>query len=196
MGFVNLNSKFDLWWSSSSELHKIKSLYKGRPYHNWAHIERCLNFFNKRLNRYITPELLFSVVYHDAVYDPSSRTNEEDSVAVAKLDLSGMELNLNRVSDIILATKHNHNNDFADDVEIQCMLDVDLSILGANADEYIDYSNKIREEYSYVDPAHYSVARVDFLQKMISRKTIFHHLSELESQARENLYEEIVRLSR
>ncbi len=193
---MKLNSKFDVWRNSSAEFRKVKSLYKFRPYHNWNHIEKCLGFFENRLNQYVTDELLFSVVYHDAIYDPTSKTNEEDSVSVAKLDLSGMGLNLNRIEDIILSTKHTYSNSFTEDSEIQCMLDVDLSILGSPKDEYDEYSKQIRNEYSYVDDAHFALGRIDFLQKMLSRKVIFNKLTELESAARNNLYEEIVRLSR
>jgi predicted metal-dependent HD superfamily phosphohydrolase len=144
----------------------------------------------------VTDELLFAIVYHDSIYNPSSNTNEEDSVSLAKLDLSGLGLNLNKISDLILSTKHHYHTTFADDDETQCMIDVDLSILGSPRDEYIEYSQSIREEYLFINYQTFSAARIDFLQKMLSRKQIFHKLTELESVARTNLYDEIVHLSR
>jgi predicted metal-dependent HD superfamily phosphohydrolase len=117
-------------------------------------------------------------------------------VSLAKLDLSGLGLNLNKISDLILSTKHHYHTTFADDDETQCMIDVDLSILGSPRDEYIEYSQSIREEYLFINYQTFSAARIDFLQKMLSRKQIFHKLTELESVARTNLYDEIVHLSR
>lgn len=181
---------------NGSNVRKVKSLYTLRPYHNWKHIEKCLSFFDKRLQPHATDELLFAVVYHDAIYNPESNTNEEDSASLAKLDLSGLELNLNKISDLIISTKHRYHTSFADDDETQCMLDVDLSILGSPRDEYIEYAQSIREEYLFVNYPTFAKARIDFLQKMLSRKVIFNKLTELESVARTNLYDEIVHLSR
>jgi predicted metal-dependent HD superfamily phosphohydrolase len=181
--------------SNPSNVIKVKTLYHMRPYHNWEHIEKCLWFLETRMKEFVSDELSFAVVYHDVIYNPSSKTNEEDSISVAKLDLSGMGLNLNKIESLILATKHVHDFVATDD-ETQCMLDVDLSILGSAKTEYHEYVVGIREEYSFVDYTGYSRGRIEFLQKMLSRKRIFYKLVELESIARTNLYDEIVYLSR
>lgn len=190
-----MKSKFEKWFSSESNLMKVKPLYGLRPYHNWIHVEKCLSLLETRLKEFVTDELLFAIVYHDVIYNPASKTNEEDSVSVAKLDLSGIGVNLNRIEKLILSTKHIHGFTTEDD-EVQCMIDVDLSILGSSETEYIEYTKSIREEYSFVDYYDYSIARTEFLKKLLSRERIFYKLTELEAVARKNLYDEIVYLSR
>ena len=190
-----MDNKFKTWLKRGDAARKLKSLYQNRPYHNWTHIENCLYFFDHQLKKFSTDELLFAVVYHDAIYNPTSKTNEEDSVSVAKLDLAGEDLDLNKIERLILATKHEFDKKFSDD-ETQCMVDVDLSILGSEPKDYIDYANKIREEYSHVDEVSFSKGRSDFLKKLLSKSFIFYKLTHLESKARKNIYEEIMRLSR
>lgn len=190
-----MDKKFKTWLKTGDVARKLKSLYQNRPYHNWNHIENCLSFFDHQLKQHSTDELLFAVVYHDAIYNPNSKTNEEDSVSVAKLDLAGEGLDLNKIERLILATKHEFNKKFHDD-ETQCMVDVDLSILGSDTDDYIDYTNKIREEYNHVDDLSFSKGRIDFLKRLLSKSAIFYKLTHLESKARKNIYEEIMRLSR
>lgn len=146
------------------------------------------------MKEFVSDELLFAVIYHDIIYNPSSKTNEEDSASVAKLDLSGMRLDLNKIERLILSTKHEQIHQ--PDVETQCMIDADLSILGSPKSEYLSYMVSIREEYSFVNYLDYSYGRIQFLQKMLSREKIFYKLTELESIARTNLYDEIVYLSR
>jgi predicted metal-dependent HD superfamily phosphohydrolase len=171
----------------------IKSLYKGRKYHNWTHVESCLGYFNRRLSEFATEELLFAIVYHDSIYNPESKTNEEDSVSVAKTDLSGLGLDLNKIETYILATKH--TGEIYQDDATQCMLDVDLSILGASPELYKNYSDAIRQEYSFVSDKDYFIGRKSFLEKMLVREKLFYKLTEFEASARLNLKNEIVYLS-
>ncbi len=53
-------------------------------YHNWNHIHQVLNFIEnderfKTLNHRNQLILVVAALYHDIVYDPKSKTNEEDS---------------------------------------------------------------------------------------------------------------------
>lgn len=188
-----MNSKFDKWLSWESNLKRVRSLYGLRPYHNWNHVEKCIWLLKSRLCSFITDELLFATIYHDVIYNPSSKTNEEDSVEMSKLELSDMGLNLNKIESLILSTKHIHDFVAADD-ETECILDVDLSILGSPMDEYNEYSRSIREEYLFINYIDYSKERIKFLEKMISRERIFYKLTDLELVSRKNMKNEILHL--
>jgi hypothetical protein len=86
-------------------------------------------------------------------------------------------------------------HDAGDDVDAKVLLDADLSILGADESEYQAYAENIRREYAWVPESDYRKGRRQVLERFLSRPRIFHFLSKLEGPARQNLAEEIARLS-
>jgi hypothetical protein len=77
------------------------------------------------------------------------------------------------------------------------LLDIDLSILGADEDAFDRYDRAIREEYSWVPEAEYRNARIKVLKSFADRASIYHTLigrKRYESQARANLERALARL--
>ncbi|MBD3204753.1 hypothetical protein GF319_00240 [Candidatus Bathyarchaeota archaeon] len=151
-------------------------------------------------NLAIDPRLIeLAIWFHDAVYDPERDDNEDKSAEYAEKTL--LEIGLpggqaRKVSKMIKATKHREE---ARDKDTQLLLDIDLSILGQPAEQYRDYTKKIRREYSHLSTKEYARKRIRFLQGMLERRDIYHtsyFKKKYEQTARRNLRQEIETLKR
>jgi predicted metal-dependent HD superfamily phosphohydrolase len=173
-----------------------------RAYHGWPHIADLLQQFaaNKPvIRRPLAFEL--AVLFHDAVYDPRSSTNEADSAALLALRMQAhtpLE-ELLCAHDLIMAT-HQHmlaavRPEFADDARL--FLDMDLSILGADQQRFDAYDAAIRQEYSFVPIETYRERRRAVLRRFLDRPRLFlteAYRERLEASARANLQRAIAGL--
>lgn len=159
----------DLW----SEIEK-KYCEKGRHYHNLEHLENMfseLDAVKDEIENY--PVLLFSVFYHDVIYDAASKSNEEKSAEFASVRLKRLHVDdyfIQKVSEQILATKSHHLSENSD---TNYLLDADLSILGKDSEVYIDYTKKIRKEYAIYPDLLYKPGRKKVLKHFLEQKDIF-----------------------
>jgi len=77
------------------------------------------------------------------------------------------------------------------------MVDIDLSILGQDQKIFDSYCVRIREEYCHIDDYWYTKGRMSFLEKILSRLSIYQtelFFNKYEQIARENLGWELKRL--
>ncbi len=180
----------------------LTSSYSGpdRHYHNLRHVAEVLRLLEQFAgNVSDRATIFFAAWFHDAVYDTRSRTNEEESAALANRALS--ELGVppevgEAVRRLILATKRHEIEDAAPDLGL--FLDADLSILGAPDMTYAAYSEAIRKEYSWVPDEAYREGRLKFLTTFLGRERLYHTgpmARRFESQARNNLSNEVKALS-
>jgi len=137
---------------SKNIVGKLKPMYfeKGRFYHNWQHIEECMDHLKDvkgLVKNYDALEM--AILFHDAIYDTHATNNEEKSAKLAQEILNGKysEKFVEEVSNLILATKHNGNLHTQDE---EFMVDIDLAILGSNRERYEEYASQIKKEYSWV----------------------------------------------
>lgn len=171
---------------------------KGRFYHNLDHLENMfleLEAVKDQILNYTA--ITFSVFYHDIIYDATSRANEEKSAefAVSRLE----ELNIDKaiikeVFEQILATKTHQISNHHD---TNYLLDADLSILGKDPETYMDYTKKIRKEYSFYPNLLYKPGRKKVLQHFLELESIFktdYFKSKYEKQAKENIQSELKNL--
>ena len=172
--------------------------YRGRPYHNLEHITQCLGQLDKVKVSFRSLAVEVALWYHDAIYDPKRKDNEEWSVDLAHKEMHELDAPYafrHRVGELILATKHNKQ---VDDPEAQTIVDIDLHTLGGSAKEYEEYSKAIRQEYDWVPEADYIKGRVAVLKSFLDRPHIYytdHFRQFYEQTARRNLAEEIRRLN-
>lgn len=99
---------------------------------------------------------------HDAVYDPEAKDNELKSAELFE-QLMAQDLSFDTLEKIkcwILATK---KHALTDEIDLQFLLDIDLAILAATPERFIQYEQQIQREYSWVDPEVYSVKRKQVL---------------------------------
>lgn len=171
-----------------------------RAYHNLNHVKALLKLtaeFREQLADWKT--VAFAVWFHDAIYNPQSGDNEERSAELAvecvrKLGVS--EIQIENIRQMILATK-THNADLLS-ADGKLFLDFDLSILGADAEVYQEYSAAIRREYDFVPEVLYRNGRRGILQNFLKRDFIYltdDCRERFEARARQNLKAEIAELS-
>lgn len=168
---------------------------KGRFYHNLDHLKNMfleLEAVKEQIFNYTA--ITFSVFYHDIIYDTTSRSNEEKSAefAVSRLEeLNIDQATIKEVFEQIMATKTHQISDHND---TNYLLDADLSILGKDPETYIDYTQKIRKEYSFYPDLLYKPGRKKVLRHFLELESIFktdYFKSKYEKQAKENLQSEL-----
>jgi predicted metal-dependent HD superfamily phosphohydrolase len=147
-------------------------------------------------------EIRMAALFHDAVYDPRSSTNEASSAAMAMARLAGIGWQPERravVAHLIELTA-GHAIDPGDPSAIAAsiLLDADLAILGAEANEYQHYARAVRSEYAHVTETEWKVGRSNVLQGFLARDEIFlteSMRSAREHRARANLAAELASLA-
>ena len=187
----------DLINSHWEELYKQYTGAK-RFYHNLSHISNLLKQAHSVIEHIRDLDMLcFAIWYHDVIYDPERSDNEAKSADLALARLRSFNLSeqqLKHCHYMIMATKQ-HKADDSPDVNL--LLDMDLSILGAEADEYEEYSIQIRKEYAVFPDALYIPGRKKVLQHFLQKERIFKtdlYFNRLEHKARQNLKKELEQL--
>ena len=169
-----------------------------RAYHTLDHIAACLKHLDGVKSETERPqEIEMALWFHDAVYQPFSTTNEEDSAkwAVDWLTECGAASPvIERVKDHILATK---SHSTPKDLDQRYMLDIDLSILGTQPHIYDEFEDNIRREYKRIPKLIFRTKRKAILKGFLSRSKIYmttHFQNALEQQARVNIARAISKL--
>lgn len=184
-----------------------------RHYHTWAHVEALLAWLEQVGRQEMgeqeiggqiddRPSMELAILFHDAVYDPYAKDNEEKSAALMMSELSGAvaQETLERARTLILATVEHRLPDAAEtSLQGDCalFLDMDLSILGTEPAAFDAYEDAIRREYAFVPDDRYRAARGAILQAFLKRDRLYftdYFHDRLEQQARSNLERSIGRL--
>lgn len=172
--------------------------HKKRYYHNLLHLENMLVSLyeiKEQINNWNT--ILFSIYYHDIIYNALKRNNEEKSAEFAKSRMqliAAPELMTENCIQQILATK---DHLICDDRDTNFFTDADLSILGQQWNKYSDYYKQVRKEYSLFPDLIYIPGRKKVLQHFLQMGRIFKtdfFFNKFELQAKENLQRELDQL--
>jgi predicted metal-dependent HD superfamily phosphohydrolase len=109
-----------------------------------------------------------AIFFHDIIYDPFSKTNEEDSADLFVETLSPhIDPDLcEKVCQYIIATKK-HEVSHMGDNDLKLFIDMDMSILGVEPDQYEKYARQIRQEYQHVPQADYCRGRATVLESFL-----------------------------
>ena len=162
-----------------------------RRYHTLQHLEECLATLEPHLDRADHPaEVELAIWFHDAVYWPYEKDNEELSAdwAEGEMEHAGIAPErIERVKQHILATRH-----AAEPVGVdqQLVVDVDLSILGAPRERFEAYERQVRAEYSRVPTVVFRRKRREILREFLAREPLYGTPAirdALEPRARDNL---------
>jgi predicted metal-dependent HD superfamily phosphohydrolase len=130
----------------------------------------------------------YAIWFHDAIYDPRSKTNEEDSAELARGALRSIgwdEERIERVTRIVLDTK-NHAPSVPGAAEV---IDLDLSSLAADWATYQRNGQHIRREYHWIPDDEFAASTSEFLASILARQRIFttDWGAALEASARANM---------
>jgi predicted metal-dependent HD superfamily phosphohydrolase len=171
----------------------------GRHYHDLRHVLHCLRTLDEvRGECEVADAIEAAIWFHDAVYDATRPDNEARSADLAERQLRAMgaaEAFVVKVHDLILDTRHTAAPTASDG---RWLVDIDLSILGAPAEDYDAYDRAIRLEYAHVPEAAYRVGRASVLRSFLARPAIYltdYFRKRYEGAARENLARSIRELS-
>ena len=194
MSVLNFDSHLD-------EFERIQQSYnqKHLHYHNATHIADCLEKASLVEATRDNPVLKLAIWYHDIVYWPTKSDNEKQSAIqainfLAKQDAASSIKT--RVYDLILATIHKDppRND-----EQAYIMDIDISILGAEQKDYKTYCERIRKEYIVVPWFLYRRKRLKIMKSFLKREQLYFtdfYRGRFEDNARLNIEQEIMNLEK
>lgn len=184
-------------WLIQQLWDEIESNYsnKKRHYHTLQHLENLLYLLievKAQIKEWDT--ILFSLYYHDIIYNALKTTNEEKSAEFAENRMQILLLPqpvIENCVNQILATK---KNTASDDADADFFTDADLSILGQKWEIYSIYYKQVRKEYSLFPDIIYIPGRKKVLEHFLQMERIFkteHFFNKFEIQAKENMQNEL-----
>jgi len=166
-----------------------------RAYHGLRHVLAVLDT-TALLDpaRSAEPALQLAAFFHDAVYDPTSPSNEEDSAVMAEAELGRLDVTREVIAETarLIRATNGHQTDGTPATEL--FLDADLAILGTPPQLYDRYATAIRLEYGHLADDAYRSGRAEVLQHFLDRPRLFFTKAgreRFEKQARLNLTREI-----
>ncbi len=152
-----------------------------RVYHSIQHLADCLRLFQENRELASKPEEVeMALWFHDAIYDVTATDNEITSAHWAETALEAVgveESSIQRIVQLILATRHTSNSDQNGDevsADTALLLDIDLAILGASPARYAEFESQIRQEYGWVEPERFREGRLSILKRFQAQSPVYH----------------------
>jgi len=171
---------------------------KKRQYHTLTHLDNLLVQINE-INSEIKNRdaILFSLFYHDIIYNVLKSDNEEKSAELAEKRMKQLHISpevFGITREQILATKSHIKSNNSD---TNYFTDADLSILGHDWETYSVYYKNVRREYGIYPDFVYNPGRKKVLTHFLEMERIFktdYFFNKFELQAKTNLEKEIALL--
>lgn len=173
---------------------------KDRHYHTVTHLEYLINKALEHRDKLKDVDtVMFSIFYHDLIYNVKSHDNEQQSAQIAKERLASLNVPNEKIQTCekqILATKY-HESD--GDTDTNYFLDFDLAILGESQERYKEYTTQIRKEHTVYPDQVYNEGRQAILRQLLNRNRIFktkEFYEKYELQAKNNIKNELQTLEK
>lgn len=140
----------------------------GRYYHVRSHLRHMFETYDRFFSDPNNVVLELAIWYHDFVYDPKAKDNEERSsdIAVARIK-HGLQLVPEvglEAKDLILFSRYQRAPTTRNEMILQ---DVDLAIFGEEQSLFSEYERGIRQEYSFVPLEDYRQGRAAILKRFL-----------------------------
>jgi len=143
---------------------------KTRVYHNVGHLIQIIqdvekNVWFKELGIYEKQALLLACFFHDAIYDPHKKNNEDQSIEYFKASyISKDSKMLNVVCDLIEITKHRKRpiNKLK-----RILWDADNMKFKTGYQGLLNIEKLIQKEYHFLSKDEYKKKRIEFLESNI-----------------------------
>jgi predicted metal-dependent HD superfamily phosphohydrolase len=166
-----------------------------RHYHNLHHIQALLQICETYAGQLQDRDVvMFSVFYHDIIYNVLRKDNEPRSAGLAVKRLLALGVPADKAEQVkiyIEATQtHTISSDVTYTTDLRLFLDFDMSILGAGWNDYEAYTRQVRREYRIYPDKLYYPGRRQFLQHYLQAEFIFQtqvFRERYEARARENM---------
>lgn len=166
-----------------------------RHYHTMQHLGECLAWFEREKALAERPgEVALALWFHDAVYDVHAHDNEARSADWARQALRAAgagDAAADRVHALVMATRHDAVPEGRD---AALLIDIDLSILGAERARFDEYEQQVGAEYAFVPLEVRLPRRREILQRFLDRPALYatpRMRALLEARARLNLQRSI-----
>ena len=168
-----------------------------RRYHDERHLKECLSELDwvQGLDERERRLLKWAILWHDTMYEPGQRDNEEQSADLARLELSRCgvpQADAAEVDRLIRATEF-HRSDPGDRLG-RLIVSIDLAILGSDEARYREYAEDVRHEYKHVPEDLWRSGRSLVLKRLLDSEPLFpdpDFQRRLEAQARRNMEAEL-----
>ena len=150
-----------------------------RRYHDWSHVAALARAFAEYRELFADGRATaLAILYHDAIYDPASGTNEADSADLLVRERTGHEPpdTLALAEAMVRATA---GHAVPDGLEARAardcaaFLDLDLGILAAPPGAYDAYARGVRAEYAHVPDEAWRAGRAMVLAGFADRDRLF-----------------------
>lgn len=165
-----------------------------RRYHTLEHLlEGLLALDRASAEPGVRDQVELPLWFHDAVYQPAAKDNEERSAALLVECAGTMGLPpdiVEAAARAVRATAHVSGQAFENDAASSLLLDIDLSILAADPVRFMEYEYAVAEEYAHVAGLRYELGRGRLLRSLLAQPTLFRtegFRERLEARARSNL---------
>jgi predicted metal-dependent HD superfamily phosphohydrolase len=179
---------------------EIESAYSApyRHYHTLSHLEHLVNELTPYQHDIADWDtLVFSLFYHDIVYNTLKQNNEERSAVVAQTRLQTLDVSHERIKKCVEQIMITKTHTESDDLDTNLLTDADLSILGAPWPQYETYLENIRKEYKYYPDVIYKPGRKRVVHYFLQMEKIYKtapFYERYEQHARQNLTDELKQL--
>ena len=204
---------FELLWDKHTTadrhyhtaVHLFEMLGYSQMIQSASHSDDTASHHHHLLSANERQAVLLAIFFHDAVYDATSATNEEDSAKLFQTFADEVQLSSENpavtkaVTEYILATKTHQAtvstcllSSSDQDHALAHFLDLDLAVLGKEPDAYLHYAKLIRREYHFVPRDTYCAKRAEILESFMQQNLFATpYFQALEERARNNLLQEI-----
>jgi predicted metal-dependent HD superfamily phosphohydrolase len=167
-----------------------------RQYHDPAHLTLMLDVVDAHAEAAPNPDTVrLAAWFHDAVYDPRAKDNEEASAELSVTVLTDLGVPPAIVAETarLVRLTASHAADPADaDGALLC--DADLAVLAGSPADYDAYAAAVRREYAHVGDAAFRAGRAAVLRQLLALPRLYRLLTEREPAARANLARELAAL--
>lgn len=193
-------ARFNVAAPDAEVFHRLIAAYSEphRKYHTLQHLDECFAKLDELRTEAKHPEEVeFALWFHDAIYDTRRQDNEARSADWARAAARAENVPgavAERIHRLVMATRHDAAPEGPDE---KVLVDVDLSILGAEPTRFDEYEAQIREEYAWVPGIVFRAKRREILKGILARAAIFNtgkFVEAYEARARTNLERSLRRL--
>lgn len=173
---------------------------KHRHYHNLSHIASLMRLSDRFEEELDQPKVLrLAILYHDIIYRPPLKNNEERSARYAEKDLRQLGLEANHIALISQYIRTTTAHELLDGAskDLAWFLDFDLAVLAGTQSTYLEYARNIRKEYWFIPGPAYRKGRRQILERFLTRPFIFfteEFREQKEAAARSNIMLELEHL--
>lgn len=172
---------------------------KKRHYHTLNHLENLFQQLTEIKTQIKDWDVvLFSLYYHDVIYNSLKSDNEQKSAELAEKRMKSIEISLEIIEGCnaqIMATKAHF---LSENEDTNYFTDADLSVLGQSWEMYSEYYQNVRKEYAIYPDLIYNAGRKKVLKHFLAMERIFktnYFYLKFEEQARVNLEKELALLT-